>query len=105
MELFITFLIVLAISTAILIVAMILTSRFLGGVEFGDMRTVALKSAGLLIVVTAVNVFLPFGIFVSLAIWFFGLMYLFNLDVIQTIVLVAINWGIYMLLSAVLHVV
>jgi hypothetical protein len=95
----------LGISTIILIVAMILTSKFLGGVDFGNVGAVVLKSAALLVLVTAVSVFIPFGVFFTLAIWFFGLMYLFNLDWLQTCVLVVINWGLFVLLSIVLKIV
>lgn len=99
MESLIAFAIALAISTGVLIVAMILTNKVLGGIDFGDVRSAALKASGLLIAVNLVAAFVPGGIFLSLPVWFIGLMWLFRLRFLEALVLSLINWGLNVLIA------
>lgn len=87
----VAFAVFLPISVAILIVSMILSSNFVGGIEFGSVQSVIAKSAVLLVVVNIVGL-LPFGILLSLPIWWGGLMVLFHIDFWECRVLVFVNW-------------
>jgi hypothetical protein len=85
------FLILFAISIAILVGSMALTSSAMGGIDFGQVHTVLLKGAGLLLVVNGLEL-LPYGIWLTLPVWWFGLMLLFGIDFWEARTLVVINW-------------
>jgi hypothetical protein len=75
-----------------LLFSMVVASRLGGGIAFGAASAATLKGAGLLAVVTALNL-LNWGILLAGPVWFFGLMFLFDLDYRQTRLLTKINWG------------
>jgi hypothetical protein len=93
MEYVIPFAILLAISVVILIISMFITSALGGGVEFGQVHIVLAKAIPLLIVVSLLQL-VPFGIVISIPVWWVGLMLLFHLDFWEVRTLVAINWGL-----------
>jgi hypothetical protein len=84
--------VMLGLSTLTLVFSMIVASRLAGGIDFGPAQVVFPKAAGLLLVVTAVN-YVDCGVFLAGPVWFFGLMYLFHLDLPQTRTLTKVNWG------------
>jgi len=83
--------VMIPVSAVILIVSMVLSSSLSGGINFGEVHTAILKTVALLLVVNVLSL-VPFGYFLALPIWVFGLMYLFDLDLWETRFLVAINW-------------
>lgn len=85
--------IMLPISTVILIVSMILSSAIAGGIEFGEVHIVIPKALILLLVVNLISL-IPFGGYIALLFWLFGLMMLFKLDLWEARFLVAINWAL-----------
>jgi len=93
-------LIALIIGSGILIVSMMLTSNVLGGVEFGALSAVILKAMGLLVIVDLVALIPTAGIFLTIPIWWLGLMYLFQIDFWECRTLVAINWLLNVLVLA-----
>lgn len=100
----IAFAVLLAISVVILIISMLITSALGGGVEFGEVHIVLAKAVPLLIVVSVLEL-VPFGVFLSIPIWWIGLMILFRLDFWEVRTLVGVNWGLntiayYALLAA-----
>ncbi len=108
MEYVIPFAIFLAISVVILIISMFITSAFGGGVDFGQVHIVLVKAIPLLILVSVLQE-VPggFGIVLSIAVWWIGLMLLFRLDFWEVRTLVALNWGLntlaHFLLLGMLH--
>lgn len=84
-------LIMLPISTAILILAMFISSALGGGIEFGDARVVIPKAAALLLVVNLIGL-VPCGLVIAFPVWAFGLMKLFHLDLWETRILLIVNW-------------
>jgi hypothetical protein len=82
-----------ALGMLILIISMVLTSAFMGGVEFGALHMVLLKAVPLIMVVTFVAL-LPgaLGFFLPLPVWWFGLMIVFRLDFWEARTLVITNW-------------
>lgn len=93
MDYVISFAILLAISVVILIISMFITSALGGGVDFGQVHVVLAKAIPLLIVVSLLEL-VPFGIVLSIPIWWIGLMVLFRLDFWEVRTLVFINWGL-----------
>jgi hypothetical protein len=83
--------IMLPISTIILIISMVISSQLVGGIDFGEVHTAIAKSILLLFAVNVISL-VDYGIFFSIPIWLFGLMYLFNLDFWETRFLLFINW-------------
>jgi hypothetical protein len=84
--------IMLPFSAAILIVSMILSSHFAGGIDFGEVHTTIPKALALLLIVDLIGMIPYVGWFLALLVWWSGLMYLFNLDFWECWFLVAINW-------------
>jgi hypothetical protein len=87
----ITLAIMLPISTIILIISMVISSQLAGGIDFGEVSTAIAKAILLLFAVNVISL-VDYGIFFSIPIWLFGLMYLFNLDFWETRFLLFINW-------------
>jgi hypothetical protein len=87
-------LISIPISAVILVISMIISSAIGGGIEFGEVHVVIPKALGLIFVVNLVSL-IPFvGWFIALLVWVGGLMSLFKLDMQETRILVAVNWGL-----------
>lgn len=84
--------VMIPVSTVILILSMFISSWLGGGIEFGEARIVIPKAAGLLFIVNLIGL-LPLGGYLAAPIWLFGLMYLFGLDLWETRILMAVNWG------------
>jgi hypothetical protein len=91
--------IAVAIGTAILIASMFITSYLGGGVEFGDIRTVLAKAVPLLLVIYVLDLFIPYGFWISLLVWLIGLKVLFRLDNWEWWTLIVINWVLNRLLG------
>jgi hypothetical protein len=85
------FLILFAISIVILVGSMALASSVMGGIDFGQVHVVVLKGIGLLLAVNGLTL-LPYGIWLTLPVWWFGLMLLFGIDFWEARTLVVINW-------------
>jgi hypothetical protein len=92
MDIALLFGIMLPLSALILAVSMSLTSSFMGGVEFGPAHIVLLKGAGLILLVDAIAMLPQAGIWLTLPVWWFGLMILFRIDFWEARTLVVINW-------------
>lgn len=80
-------------STVILIISMFISSWLGGGIDFGDARVVIPKAVGLLLLVNMIGL-LPMGSYLALPFWLFGLMFLFNLDLWETRILMVVNWAL-----------
>lgn len=85
--------VMIPVSTVILIISMFVSSWLGGGIEFGEAHVVIPKAIGLLFIVNLISL-LPFGRFLAAPIWLFGLMFLFGLDLWETRILMAVNWGL-----------
>ncbi len=85
------FAVTFAVSVLILVLSMMLTSSAMGGVDFGQAYVVVAKGAALLLVVNCLTL-LPYGPWLSLPVWWFGLMLLFHIDFWEARTLVVINW-------------
>lgn len=85
--------VMIPLSTVILIISMFVSSWLGDGIEFGEAHVVIPKAAGLLLVVNLIGL-LPFGGYLALPVWLFGLMFLFGLDLWETRLLMAVNWGL-----------
>ena len=88
--------ILVPISVVILIVSMFASSALAGGIDFGEAQVVIPKAVGLLLVINLISL-IPFGFFLALPIWLFGLMALFHLDLWEARFLISINWILNML--------
>jgi hypothetical protein len=88
--LLILFAISLAISTGILIVSMLITSWWFEGVDFGPVKQVLVKSAGLLVTVTLISL-IPYGGLVNIVVWYVGLIVLFRIGWLEALVLTVVN--------------
>lgn len=86
----------LLLSTLTLVFSMIVASRLHGGIDFGSPTQVIPRGAALIIAVTALN-FVDCGVFLAGPVWFFGLMWLFQLDWASTRRLTQVNWGMNLL--------
>lgn len=93
MEYAILFAILYPIIAVIFAVAVVLYASFIGGVEFGVLGPFLLKSAALIAVVTLV-MFIPYGGFLTLAVWWGGFVLLFGMEFWEAKVIVAIIWGL-----------
>lgn len=85
------FILAFAASVLILVVSMMLTSSAMGGVDFGQAHVVVAKGAALLLAVNCMTL-LPYGVWLCLPVWWFGLMLLFHIDFWEARTLVVINW-------------
>ncbi len=85
--------VMLPLSTIILILSMFISSWLGGGIEFGEAHIVIPKAIGLLLIINLIML-LPFGGFLAAPVWLFGLMILFHLDLWESRILVAVNWGL-----------
>ena len=88
-------------SFAILVISMILTSAFMGGVEFGAVHVVLLKAIPVFVAVNLVAL-LPYGFFLTLPVWWAGLMIVFRLDFWEARTLVVVNWVLNILVHLLL---
>ena len=105
------FLVMLPISTGILVLSMVISSRVAGGIDFGEARVVIPKAFVLLVAVNLINL-VPLGFVFALPGWLIGLMVLFRLDLREARTLSGVNWTLNTLvrllllagiLSALLH--
>lgn len=87
-----------------LVFSMIVASRLAGGIDFGPPSRVVPRGAGLLVVVTLINLF-DCGLILAGPVWFFGLMFLFQLDFRQTRILTKVNWGMNILWKVLLLII
>jgi hypothetical protein len=69
---------------------MLVTSWWFEGVDFGEVKSVILKSAGLLVLVTAISL-IPYGGLVNITVWFVGLILLFRIRFLEALVLTVVN--------------
>lgn len=98
--------IMIPVSTVILIFSMIISSALAGGISFGEVHVVILKSVLLLLIVNTIAL-LPFDGHVAwallsgmtLIVWLVGLMYFFDLDFREARFLIGINWLLNFLLK------
>ena len=84
------FLLGLAFAVPILLVAMVITSKLGGGIEFGNIGMVVLKCLPVLMVAHALW-FVPFGFLLALIAMTIGFMIVFHLDFWEARVLVVVN--------------
>jgi hypothetical protein len=79
-------------SLVILIISMMLSSKIVGGIDFGSVSTAIPKSIALLVLVNVLGNFPCVGWLMTLPVWALGLMALFNLELWEARVLIGINW-------------
>ena len=87
------FLVMLPISTGILVLSMVISSRLAGGIDFGEARVVIPKAFALLVAVNLIGL-LPLGFVFALPVWLIGLMALFRLDLREARTLSGVNWAL-----------
>src|SRR5438128_2485192 len=88
------FAISLPISAVVLIVAMILSSALGGGIYFGELGEVIVKSLLLLLIINAV-LLIPFVVgWIALLVLLIGSMVLFDLDIWEARFFIFINWAL-----------
>jgi hypothetical protein len=97
---FLVFLIMIPISVALLIISMLISSKITGGIDFGELRDVILKSTGLLVAVNIVAL-LPWGDLPALVIFLAGLASLFRLGWLECLILAVVNGILNMWLESV----
>jgi energy-converting hydrogenase Eha subunit B len=104
-EYLIAFLVFLVINAIILAVALAVAT-FLQSFQVGVLSTFAARAGGLLVVVTLVFLFVPFGFWVSLLVWFIGFWLALEIDPgaagILTGVVFAMNILVWLTLFALL---
>src|SRR5438552_19030398 len=96
MEYLLVLAILLPISTVILIASMLLTSKFMGGVEYGTVGAVVAKGALLILLVDGITL-IPYGVWLALPVWWVGVLGLFGFDCWEACTLVFINWRLNLL--------
>jgi hypothetical protein len=105
MDYFVAFLIVMVVHAVILAVALAV-GMYLQSFQFGVLHVFAAKAVGLLVAVTLLLLFVPFGFWISLLVWFVGFWLLFEIDpreaIILTGIVLAMNFIVRFLFLAVL---
>lgn len=91
-----TSLVLFPLSIVTLLFSMVIADRWLGGIAFGTVDRILPRAAVLCVVVTAINC-VSWGIVLSAAIWYVGLIWLFDLTAREAAVLTQINWPILLL--------
>ncbi|MGF1583328.1 MAG: hypothetical protein ACFCD0_28750 [Gemmataceae bacterium] len=86
-----------------LLFSMIVASRLAGGIDFGTIGFVLPRAAGLLAAVTIMN-FFTCGALLTAPVWYFGLMFLFDMDRRQTRTLSKVNWATNLVWKALLTI-
>jgi hypothetical protein len=79
--------------SVIWIASLVVYSMLIGGIDFGVLWQFALKSAALVAVVSLL-VLIPFGGWLALAAWWFGAVFLFDMEFWEAKVLVLIVWAL-----------
>lgn len=97
MELVIAYILVYIVLAVIFAAATMLYSSLIGGLDFGALGHFIVK-AGLLVAVVAGVTLLPFGGWLALGAWWIGVVWLFEIDFWDAKILVAIIWGLTVLL-------
>jgi len=94
MQTLLLLLILVPVGLVILLLSMLLANYIAGGMDFGPLYLVLLKSIPFLIVLNLVGKFVPFTLWfwLSLPLWWLGVMLLFRLDVWEARLLVVVNW-------------
>ena len=95
----ITLLIIFVYTTILWFLVIVLYNFVLEPFDFGPLRSFALKSLGLILLVSLIVTFVMAGIYASLIVWWFGLMLLFKKDFWECKVLVILIWGINLLVG------
>jgi hypothetical protein len=86
--------IVFAYTAVLWVVVIVIYSMFIESLDFGRLSTFALKSVVLVAIVAVVVTFVPYGGWLSLLVWWVGLMAIFRMDLWQSRVLVVLLWGV-----------
>ena len=86
-----------AVFAVIWVVSLVLYSLLVGGIDFGSLGIFSLKSAGLVAVVVVV-MFIPFGGWLALAVWWVGAVLVCGMEFWEAKVLVLIVWALSFLL-------
>lgn len=101
--------IMIPLSTTILIASMVISSSLMGGIAFGEVHVVILKTALLILLVASIGQLPLEGVLayailapLTLLIWLLGLMYFFDLDFMEARVLIIVNWGLNTVVQTVL---
>ncbi len=89
------FLVVLAVSGGLVAVTLIVGSLS-QGLRLGTFWEAMGKSAALALGLAALVCFVSFGSWLTLPVWFFGLMYLFDADPKNSLTLTGVGWGLTM---------
>ena len=84
--------------TVLGIVAAYITSS-IGGISFGELRTAALKLAGILLFTGALAFLIPLGWIIALFIYLGLLVWLFELDMREAVLFAVVLWVIRLLVS------
>ena len=84
---------------AVWIIVLVLYNLVMEPFDFGALGTFALKSALLVLLVSLVVTFLPFGGMAAFLIWWVGLMVIFKKDIWECRTLVVMIWLVNFLVS------
>ena len=88
--LIVALIIMVIVGTVILIGSMLITSKLMGGVEFGSLPIVVAKAIPLVLVASLVRLFIPFGWAIALGVYVAGFMFLYGLDFTEARVLIVV---------------
>jgi len=86
--------ILLPISMVIMIASMFISSALGGGINFGELPDVIVKSIALLLVINVIMLIPIVGRWLALVVWVIGAMTLFDLDFWEARFFVFINWAL-----------
>ena len=74
------FLILFGASALILTASLLLSSSFMGGIEYGEAQHAVLKGGLLLLAVNLLALLPSYGVWLTLPVWWLGLVFLFRME-------------------------
>jgi hypothetical protein len=93
-----TFFIALLVASALILVASVMVSNsFVGGIELGQAHIAVAKCALLLLAVNLVAL-VPYGVWLTLPVWWLGFVYLFRVNLFAAWLPVGLCFGFYVIL-------
>jgi hypothetical protein len=88
----VAFVVVFVVTAAVWIAAATIYNLLMGGFNFGELSAFVWKSA-LLVALASAVLFVPFGGWLALAIWWIGVVALFGMDFWEAKIIVVIIWA------------
>jgi hypothetical protein len=99
MEYLIIFPIVFVYTSILWVVVLVLYNLLFEPFDFGALGSFAIKSVILILIVSVVRTFVPYGGLATLVVWWIGLMVIFKKDLWECKILVLLLWGINFLIG------